>query len=139
MKYKLLLMLLLLISIFVCSNKVQALSMNDINDVYVYKLDNINEKENCNALFGDPDREGTVANWLQKIFNFIKFLGPILVIVLSIVEFFKAMVSDDKDALVKAGKKTFTRIILALILFFLPYLINFFFRIFGWYGTCSIK
>lgn len=97
------------------------------------------EKENCDAIFGDPNKEGSFANYLQQIFNVFKYLAPSLVIVLSIIEFVKAIVSDDKDALMKATKKTGKRIILALLLFFIPGLINFLFHILGWYGTCGIS
>ena len=94
--------------------------------------------DKCNAIFGDPNTEGDFANYLQQIFNVFKYLAPALVIVLSIVEFIKATASDDKDALMKATKKTGTRIVLAILLFFIPGLINFLFDKLGWYGTCGI-
>ena len=84
------------------------------------------------------NKEGDFANYLQQIFNVFKYLAPALVIVLSIVEFIKAAASDDKDALMKAGKKTGIRIVLAISLFFIPGLINFLFDKLGWYGTCGI-
>ena len=95
-------------------------------------------EEKCEAMFGDPNKEGDFANYLQQIFNVFKYLAPALVIVLSIVEFIKAAASDDKDALMKAGKKTGIRIVLAISLFFIPGLINFLFDKLGWYGTCGI-
>lgn len=67
------------------------------------------------------------------------YLAPILCVVLSMVDFIKASASQDKDALMKAGKNTAKRLVLALILFFLPALINFIFPLLGWYGTCGIK
>ena len=95
-------------------------------------------EENCDSIFGDPNKDGDFANYLQQIFNVFKYLAPALVIVLSIVEFIKAAASDDKDALMKAGKKTGIRIALAISLFFIPGLINFLFEKLGWYGTCGI-
>jgi hypothetical protein len=95
-------------------------------------------EENCDSIFGDPNKDGDFANYLQQIFNVFKYLAPALVIVLSIVEFIKAAASDDKDALMKAGKKTGVRIALAIALFFVPGLINFLFDKLGWYGTCGI-
>ena len=47
--------------------------------------------------------------------------------------------TQDKDALMKAMKNTGKRLILAVLLFFLPTLINFIFPLLGWYGTCGIK
>lgn len=96
-------------------------------------------EDNCNALLGDPEVDGTVANFLQQIFTIMGYLAPILCVVLSMVDFIKASASQDKDALMKAGKNTAKRLVLALILFFLPALINFIFPLLGWYGTCGIK
>ena len=96
------------------------------------------EEEKCNHIFGDPNTEGEFAYYLQQIFNVFKYLAPALVIVLSTVEFIKATASDDKDALMKATKKTGVRIVLAIVLFFIPGLINFLFDKLGWYGTCGI-
>ena len=96
------------------------------------------EEERCNHIFGDPNTEGEFAYYLQQIFNVFKYLAPALVIVLSTVEFIKATASDDKDALMKATKKTGVRIVLAIVLFFIPGLINFLFDKLGWYGTCGI-
>jgi hypothetical protein len=94
--------------------------------------------DKCKHMFGDPNTEGDFANYLQQIFNVFKYLAPALVIVLSTVEFIKAAASDDKDALMKATKKTGIRIVLAILLFFLPGLINFLFEKLGWYGTCGV-
>lgn len=101
-----------------------------------YRLD---EAENCDAIFGDPKKDGTIANFLQQAFTIMSYAGPILCLVLSIMDFAKAAASQDKDALMKTGKITIKRIILALILFFLPVLINYLFPLFGWYGTCGIE
>jgi hypothetical protein len=69
----------------------------------------------------------------------MKYAGPILCLVLSISDFVKATASQDKDALSKATKTTGKRIVYALILFFIPTLINFIFPLLGWYDTCGIK
>ncbi len=109
------------------------------------------DEEDCSSLFGDKEDDGesydpdgnqtaSVAYFLQEIFTFIKFLGPALVVIFTVVEFAKAAAANDKDALLKAGKKTGTRIALALLLFFLPVLIDYFFdHILHWYGTCGIN
>lgn len=96
-------------------------------------------EDNCDAILGDPKVDGTVANFLQQIFTIMGYLAPLLCVVLSVVEFVKATASQDKDALMKAMKNTGKRLILAVLLFFLPTLINFIFPLLGWYGTCGIK
>ena len=109
------------------------------------------DSEGCNTLFGDKEDDGvnydpdgnqtaSVAHFMQEIFDFIKYLGPALVVILTVVEFAKAAASNDKDALMKAGKTTGTRIALALLLFFLPVLIDFLFEnVLHWTGTCGIN
>ena len=95
-------------------------------------------KENCDAIFGDPSKEGSVAFFLNEIFGIIKFVGPIIAMVLVTFDFVKAVASSDKDALYKAAKNAGLRIIFALLLFFIPSLINGLFGMFGFYGTCGI-
>lgn len=82
--------------------------------------------------------DAEVYNFLQQIFNVIKYAGPILCLVFSVVDFVKAAASQDKDALAKAGKNTGKRVVYALILFFIPTLIDFLFPLLGWVGTCGI-
>lgn len=97
------------------------------------------EAKDCEALFGDPKKDGTFANFLQQIFTIIGYAAPLLCLVLSVFDFVKATASQDKDALMKAIKRTSKRVILAIVLFFLPLLINFLFPLLGWYGTCGIQ
>lgn len=82
--------------------------------------------------------DAEVYAFLQQIFNVIKYAGPILCLVFSVIDFVKAAASQDKDALIKAGKTTGKRVVYALILFFIPTLIDFLFPLLGWVGTCGI-
>lgn len=102
----------------------------------VYKLDDTSS--GCNTIFGDPNDDTSVAYFLNQILTVMQYAGPILCLVLSISDFVKAAASQDKDALSKATKTTGKRIILAMILFFIPVLVNFLFPLLGWYGTCGI-
>ena len=124
----------LFLFVFALGN-VKAIEGKEVVETTTVLLDT-NDK--CNHVFGDPNTEGDFAYYLQQIFNVFKYLAPALVIVLSTVEFIKATASDDKDALMKATKKTGIRIVLAILLFFIPGLINFLFDKLGWYGTCGI-
>ena len=82
--------------------------------------------------------DAEVWEFLQQVFNVIKYAGPILCLVLSVADFIKATASQDKDALVNAGKTTGKRVMYAIILFFIPTLIDFLFPLLGWVGTCGI-
>lgn len=109
--------------------KVQLLANYNDND----------EKEKCEGLFGNPDDDDSFAHLLQIAFTIIKYAGPLLCIVFSSIDLVKTVVSDDKDAMSKTVKKCLKRVVLALILFFIPTIVNFLFPLLGFYGTCGIN
>ena len=105
-------------------------------------VDDTDDQEcNGDGLLGDPTREDSVAWLLQVIFNVIKVVGPILVVILSSVDFLKVIVKSDDEAMAKAEKKLIIRLILALLLFLIPTIVQVILQVFGIYGdpTCNIK
>ena len=70
--------------------------------------------------------------------NFIKFLGPILVIAMTIMEGVKTVTSNDKDSLSKFGKITIKRVIYAVLLYAFPAFVNFIIKFAFAGGTCGI-
>jgi len=60
---------------------------------------------------------------LQKLLFIIQIAGIVLLIILSAVEFIKAITGSDEDSLIKAVKNTVKRIIVVVILLLLPTLI----------------
>ena len=72
--------------------------------------------------------------------SFWKYIAIILLFVLTIVDFTKA-VSSNKDDFKKATQKAIKRFIIAAIIFLLPIIIKFILTILGVYsaGTCGIK
>lgn len=75
---------------------------------------------NCNGILG-PE----MIDFLQMLLNWVRIIAPILVIVLTSIDFAGAMLKDDKDALTKATSKLVKRLIIAAALFFVPTIINF--------------
>ncbi|MEG1559096.1 MAG: hypothetical protein RR375_03345, partial [Bacilli bacterium] len=69
---------------------------------------------------------------LNEIFLGIKIVAPIIVIVLSMMDFAKAIAAEDKDALKKAYKNLAIRFAVVLFIFMLPALINLVTNIMGW-------
>lgn len=98
------------------------------------------DNEKCNALLGDPHDETkqSVAYWLQWCLNIIKYAAIIALLAFSTIDFVKALVNDDKDGLKKALMKTLKRFVFAVLIFFLPIIIEVLMKIFGAYGTCGI-
>ena len=125
-----------IISLFLFFGCINIVNANVLEPDVICKLDDV--EEDCNSLFGDVNDEDSTAYFLNEIFGVFKWMAPLLCLAFSVVEFVKAAASQDKEALNKAGAKTVKRIILALVLFFIPSLINFLFPLLGWYSTCGI-
>ena len=62
--------------------------------------------------------------YLKSVFVWIQILGPILALVLSMVDIMKAVASAEEDAKKKAFKSTKTRLLAAVILILLPFIIQ---------------
>ena len=99
------------------------------------------EEIHCESIFKDKDGNyNALYETLQDVFSFIKFLAPILVVVLSSIDYIKAITSHDAEGLKKANEKFIKRLIIGIILFLLPFILDFIFEIFGIYDleTCGI-
>lgn len=97
-----------------------------------------NISDNCNALFGDPNKAGDFAYYLQIILDIIKYAGIVLCIVLSVVDWFKALLGEDKDMYKPLVKKMAARIFYAIALWFLPVIVEVLLTLLDIYGTCGI-
>ena len=65
-------------------------------------------------------------NILIKILDIVKIAGPILALGLGTIDFIKAMISDDADKEMKSAfKKLSTRLIAAVLLFIIPFILAF--------------
>ena len=83
-------------------------------------LDGLNQKyDNCSQLI-DTKTEGSFGWLLQKLLNYIKIAGPILVVLLSALDFIKAIASSEEDAFKKAQSRLVIRLVAALALFLVP-------------------
>lgn len=132
MNKKLLITLFFLVMLFGFM-KVSALDTGFTNEIKLLEVDN------CNALFGDPNTTGQPAYYLQKVLDIMRFVGIILLIVLTVVDFFKALIADDKEMVKPLVGKTVKRIFFAIMLFFLPIIADVLLSWLGAYGTCKIK
>ena len=91
----------------------------------------------CDEVLGS-----SVVEFLQKIFNYIKILGPILVILLGSIDFLRSILENDDENMKKVQKKFGIRLICAVCLFFLPLIANLILNlVFGTSGdqVCGIK
>ena len=61
---------------------------------------------------------------LQEGLNIIRIIAPALLILLASVDMGTAVISDDKDAMKKAGSRLVKRCIAAIAIFFVPLIVN---------------
>lgn len=89
----------------------------------------------CTSLLGensaDGSDNGTVTWLLNKFFLYFKIAAPLIVLLLSGVDFIKVIIVNDEDNMKKAQKKLITRIIIAILLFLVPTLVSLLLSIFG--------
>lgn len=86
----------------------------------------IEKPENiCEGIFYKNGVKTEFGNFLAGVLKLIRYAAPLLVLALSSVDFLKAVISQNKDELTKATKNSALRLILAIILFFVPVLINY--------------
>ena len=92
-------------------------------------------------ILGDPEDEDSVAWLVQLVLNIIKVVGPILVIILSSVDFISVIIKSDNEQFQKAQKRLITRLVLALLLFLIPVLVEVILQVFGitGSGTAGLK
>lgn len=99
-----------------------------------------NDNINCNSIFVKNGEYNQLYYVLQDGFTLIKFAAPILVIVLSSMDYIKAIVSHDAEDLKKANGKFTKRLVIGVLIFLLPFLLDFLFEAFGLFdlNTCGI-
>ena len=96
-----------------------------------FKADGFDWKEDevvvtCENLLGN-----NLINMLSDIYFFIEVAVIIIVVILSMVDFFKATANSDADALKKCWGKIVKRIIVVIVLVLLPIIIGFTLKTFG--------
>lgn len=93
----------------------------------------------CDYVLGDYDDPEYLGYYLAKLLEIIKFAGPILVVVMTIVDLIKVLANGKNDELTKLGVKTLKRLIYAIMLFIIPSLLDWTFKLVGIYGVCGIS
>ncbi len=89
-----------------------------------------------NSLFGEKNDEGikksdgtvvkppSLAYMINSVLKYVRILVPILIILLGTLDLAKAVIASDEEKMRKAQKDFLKRIILGVIIFFIPTLIN---------------
>ncbi len=108
--------LILFVSFFIGFSEVKAVETSN-NYQVTFLADQSDEV--CTGLLGENLKKD-----LEQILKIMRVAGPIIVVILSSVEYITALTSKDDDALKKTTQKLVTRLVLIIVLFFLPVLLN---------------
>ena len=112
-------------------SKMAVISDSINSNSVVAVISSLKDNKECKGILGNPDNEDSVAWFLVKILDYLKLLGPLMILVLSSLDFAKAILMSDDESLKKAQSSLITRLILAALLFVLPTLIEVILDIFG--------
>ena len=82
----------------------------------------INRK--CNDIFGKKDDEESLAYLINKVLGYVRIIVPILIIVLGMIDLAKAVIASKEDEMRKAQKTFVKRLIIGVVVFFIPVLVN---------------
>lgn len=84
--------------------------------------EDFNKPVGCDDIFGQE--EGELGWLLNLILGYIRVIGPILVVLLSAIDFIRAILGTDEKAMKEAQSKLVIRLICALALFLVPTLVQ---------------
>ena len=108
-----------------------------LNNNTFYTSNEIHYFADYNSILGN-DEPGQPLYYINIVLDIIKYAAIICLLGFSIADFIKAIISNDKDALKKAGTTTFKRFIYCVMIFFLPLVINFLFDLFQLTGMIGV-
>ncbi len=118
----------------ICENILSYTSTNDENNA-----NNTNNGFEIGTLDCKGIFKGEFGKILKQILDILRFLVPILIIGLSVVDFIKALAAQNQDELKKASQKFIKRLIIGIIIFLLPTILEFVLNLAGIeYGVCPI-
>ncbi len=104
------------------------------NKLLTIKNIGITSAPDCETLLGSVDEPDDPAYWLQMILDIMKYLAVAAVVVLSILDFIRAISSQDSDNVNKAIKTVIKRIIFAVLIFLFPIVLRYMFILLGVYS-----
>lgn len=115
--------------------KPRGLTQMRTNQISIYKdpsyipNDRENNENGICGLLGNENSETVLI--LKKIYKYLKILIPILIIILSIIDFIKVVVTGKNDDMKKAIDKLVKRIIVAIVFILVPAIIQILINISG--------
>lgn len=116
-------LVLLVISILFVSISVNAKEVN----LNILAYDSATD---CTGYFGNLNDENSLLHLLvYNVFRPIQMLVPVILLVMTTIDFSKVVFTDSKDGMSKAKSNFIKRAIIAVVIFFIPYLLQLLFSL----------
>lgn len=129
MRVKLIILFISLLCLFALTpNKVFAANYKSYGSNF-YVLED--ETTTSSVLGTEEVCDDTLKEFIQKYWKMIMIFSPALVILMTMIDFFKAIIASDSDAIKKAANSTFKRTLAFVFLMFLPLIIE---TVSSWFG-----
>lgn len=74
---------------------------------------------------------GHLLNWIYRMIKFVRYAVPALLIILSILDFIKAIASESDDEIKKVSSRFTKRLIAAALIFIAPFILDFILKMFS--------
>lgn len=123
----------------------QAMTSASWNDACVVRCSSIyQETIEWNKIFNPTNSTNNcgfsdkLLAWILNIIKWVKYILPVLVIILGIIDFIKAIGADKDDEMKKAQGRFVKRLIAAALVFLVPLIVEFVLKKFGFNSTCGL-
>ena len=77
-----------------------------------------------NELFGDKNDPESISYMIHSILKFVRIIVPILIILLGILDFGKAVIAGKEDQMKKAQMDFVKRVVIGVAVFFVPVIVD---------------
>ncbi len=105
--------------------------LTNSNNINSWMNDYNSDQGSCASILGNPSDPNSVAWLVVTVLNYFRVLGPLAVIVLSGIDYVKAIINSDDDAMKKTSNRLGKRLILAALLFLIPSIVKLLLQVFN--------
>ncbi len=110
------------------SNESTSSTPSEVGSILDFSMEN---EEECSSYLGSIAKSTDPAYYLHFAFNLMKYAAILILFALTVVDFFQSATSDKEDSIKKAFYKAIKRLIIVVIIFFIPIIVEFIFELFG--------
>ena len=110
-----------------CSNVLQNSDFDSYEESCINKC--LHLSESLDIYNGTDDGECGLSNvllkWILNIIKWVKYIIPVIVILMGILDFIRAVATDKDDGMKKAQGRFVKRLIAAALIFVVPFILKF--------------